>query len=498
MSVHAIDAVLMLSYFVLTFVWASRRGRRTEANEESTAPAAAGEAIQSGADYLLASRRLTLPAFVASMVASWYGGILGVGEYSFKYGLSNWLVFGVPYYLAAAVFALFLADRARKSEALTLPEQIRGAYGRGPGILASAIVFCTSVPAAYLVALSVLLHVVLGIPLLAAMLLSIGFAVLTIWRAGFKSVVRSNALQFVLMFLGFMLFLPVLFHQNGGLSFLTAHTPPSHWTWTGGRGAQAIIVWYFIALSALVEPLFYQRCFAARTPAVARTGLFLSILCWAFFDFMTTFTGLYARAILTDLPASRAAEAYPLLALRCLPAGLCGIFFISMAATVVSSLDGCLFVSASTLGRDLLGRTKRFEGKIPQATKLGLIISAIAAFALAWLSKSVVTLWHGLGSLSTTSLLLPVLGAFIPRLRMTHRGAVVHMCLAFAVTLIWLIALNAFKKQLLGIEPIFAGLAAGLLVWLCDRLFARIRPAPTSTDSDSSPQFTPTNTGDKT
>ena len=34
------------------------------------------------ADFLVAGRRLTLPGFVATLVASWYGGILGVGEYA--------------------------------------------------------------------------------------------------------------------------------------------------------------------------------------------------------------------------------------------------------------------------------------------------------------------------------------------------------------------------------------------------------------------------------
>ena len=60
-------------------------------------------------DYLVAGRRLTLPAFVATLVSTWYGGILGVGEYAWRHGLSNWLVFGVPYYLYAAVFAFLLA-----------------------------------------------------------------------------------------------------------------------------------------------------------------------------------------------------------------------------------------------------------------------------------------------------------------------------------------------------------------------------------------------------
>ncbi|UCE25140.1 MAG: hypothetical protein JSU74_03570, partial [Candidatus Zixiibacteriota bacterium] len=41
---------------------------------------------------IVGGRVLTLPAFVASLVSTWYGGILGVGEYSYLYGLSNWLV----------------------------------------------------------------------------------------------------------------------------------------------------------------------------------------------------------------------------------------------------------------------------------------------------------------------------------------------------------------------------------------------------------------------
>ncbi|MCX6833949.1 MAG: hypothetical protein NTW07_02250 [candidate division Zixibacteria bacterium] len=69
------------------------------------------------AEVILGGRMLTLPAFVASLVSTWYGGILGISEYSYRYGLSNWLVFGVPYYLAAFLFALYLAKKARLGRA---------------------------------------------------------------------------------------------------------------------------------------------------------------------------------------------------------------------------------------------------------------------------------------------------------------------------------------------------------------------------------------------
>ena len=73
-------------------------------------------------DWLLDGRRLTLPAFVATLVTTWYGGILGVGEYSWRHGLANWLVFGVPYYVGALLFAFLFAKRAREARLYTLPD----------------------------------------------------------------------------------------------------------------------------------------------------------------------------------------------------------------------------------------------------------------------------------------------------------------------------------------------------------------------------------------
>ena len=116
---HAVDYGIIVLYFIgLLYL-----GLRKRLKGDSTT----GELILGG-------RMLTLPAFVASLVSTWYGGILGVGEYSYLYGLSNWLVFGLPYYLAAAVFAIFLARKARDSMVLTIPaRKWRGQREIGPG-----------------------------------------------------------------------------------------------------------------------------------------------------------------------------------------------------------------------------------------------------------------------------------------------------------------------------------------------------------------------------
>ena len=47
-------------------------------------------------NFLLAGRRLSLPAFTATLVSTWYGGILGVGEFTYRYGLLNWVTQALP------------------------------------------------------------------------------------------------------------------------------------------------------------------------------------------------------------------------------------------------------------------------------------------------------------------------------------------------------------------------------------------------------------------
>ncbi|MDP7036359.1 MAG: sodium:solute symporter family protein, partial [Candidatus Marinimicrobia bacterium] len=64
-------------------------------------------------DFILAGRKLSLPGLVATLVATWYGGILGVGENTYNYGIQTWFIFALPYYVFGLLFAFFLAPKIR-------------------------------------------------------------------------------------------------------------------------------------------------------------------------------------------------------------------------------------------------------------------------------------------------------------------------------------------------------------------------------------------------
>lgn len=447
-----IDYIIILAYLALLVILGfTRRSAREE----------------SAGDFILGGRTLTLPAFVATLVSTWYGGILGVGEYSYRFGVSTWLAFGVPYYLAAFLFALFLAKKARRAEVLTIPDKLGATYGRPTAVAGSVILFLMTLPAAYILMLAVLLKFLFGWPLWLGGLLGTLFSLFYVHLGGFKAVVRTDLLQFALMFAGFIVLFIVLVTGYGGFEFIKDSVPATHLTWHGGNSGLYIAVWYVIALATLIEPAFYQRCYAAKSASVARNGIFISILFWAVFDFLTTSCGLYARALLPDL--ANPVGSFPALAKLVLPAGLLGLFALALMATIMSTIDSYSFLAASTFGRDIVWRIIKVPEKdITYFTRLGLLLSAAIALMAALYFKSVVDIWHDFGSVGTPALLIPLFFAFNGKRRMPPRVAFWAVLLSGTLSLVWLLSryINIDGSYWLGLEPIFPGLVVSILFYL--------------------------------
>lgn len=421
-------------------------------------------------EYLVMGRRLSLPSFVMTLVSTWYGGVLGVGEYSYRYGLSNWLVFGVPYYVGAALFAIFIAKRARASRLYSLPDQLESAYGRAAALLGAVVIQFLSSPAPYVLMVGILAQLIFGGPLWISVVGGTVLSTAYSFRGGLRSVVRADNVQFVLMYLGFLVALPLLVARYGGLEFLTANLPHTHFVWHGGNAPQYVFVWYLIALQTLVEPTFYQRAFAAQDEKTAVRGVWISIGFWVLFDFLTTFTGLYARALLPNL--ANPVASYPELAIQLLPPVVRGLFYLGLFATVMSTVDGYTFIGGVNFGRDLLWRWRREadESRVNRYVQVGFVITAAVSVALALFFRSAVDLWHDVGSVGVSALLIPLVTSYRESWRTRPGHAVAAMAAGGGISLAWLLVARVGDGGYpLSVEPIYPGLAAAALLWAVGR-----------------------------
>jgi SSS family solute:Na+ symporter len=448
-NLPAIDFIIPAAFIILLLSLGFFRVRKKTGAEE----------------FLLMGRGISAPAFVMSLVSAWYGGILGVSEYSYTYGLSNWFVFGLPYYLHALIFALFLARRARRSQYFSIPDKLRSAYGDRAALIGAVVIFLITMPAAYLLMLGKLGEWMFGwsypIALLAGTLLSTAY----IYTGGLRSIVRTDIMQFIVMYAGFLILVPILVSQYGGLGYLRANVSPELLTPTGGQGFAAVFVWYIIASTTLIEPLFYQRAYAAKSERIILPGILVSIIFWAIFDFLTTSTGLYARALLGNIPDP--AFAFPELAARVLPAGLFGLFFAALLATVISTVNSYSFIAAGTLGRDIFRKASHDDGS-PKRVQLALLATTICAYLLALASDSIINLWHGLGSVAAPVLLIPTLAAWSDKARFSQSLVLPAMLISGLAALLW--RLSSFwtpdSHYWLSIEPIYIGIAISLSIYL--------------------------------
>ncbi len=379
-------------------------------------------------EILLMGRQLTLPLFVVTLVATWYGGIFGVTQIAYERGLYNFITQGFFWYLTYLIFAIFMVDRIRSKDHRSMPELLENMFGPKAAILGGIFNFLNLIPVTYVISVGLIVSAFTDFSMTASM--AIGTVVVVIYSTwgGLRAVVFSDLVQFFVMCMGVFVVVAFSVYTYGGLDYLRANLPADHFHPTSDVGLAETLVWGFIALATLVDPNFYHRCFAAKDAQVAKKGIYISTFVWVCFDLCTTFGGMYARAA---LPEADSASAYMTYAFGLLPSGVRGFFLAGILATVLSTLESYLFLASTTLHFDLL-KNKRLSPRIAHVLSMLLVSFMGWALALAF-DGNIRKTWKILGSYSASCLLVPVLYGQL-RPGKTSERRFITACLSGVVT----------------------------------------------------------------
>ncbi len=358
-------------------------------------------------DYMLMGRRLTLPLFIGTLVATWYGGIFGVTQIAFEDGVYNFVTQGAFWYVTYIIFALFLVNRIRNYQAVTLPDLVTKMVGDRSGKISAVFNVFNVIPITYAISVGLLIQALFGISLEFSVILGVSLALGYSFFGGFRAVVLSDLVQFFVMCFAVFFVLAFSLYEFGGWTYLKAKLPSTHFEPLGKHSLATTLVWGFIALSTLVDPNFYQRCFAANSTRTAKTGILLSTVVWFGFDICTTLGGMYARAA---IPEAESGTAYLTYAVQILPNGLRGFMIAGLLATILSTLDSYLFVASTTLTHDL--GPKAWRESI-WAHRLGILFIGAVAIVMSFAFEGDIRdIWKTLGSYSAACLLFPLLFAY--------------------------------------------------------------------------------------
>ncbi len=452
-SFNNLDIFIIILFFGIVLLIGFISGRNTKEQAD---------------DYLLSGRKVGLLLFILTNVSTWYGGILGVGEFTYRYGIASWFTQGFPYYVFAFLFAIFFAKKIRAASLFTIPDKITETYGKTAGMISAILVFVLVSPAPYVLMTANLISLIFHTGIILSLFISVILSMIYLLQGGFRSNVFTDSFQFFVMFGGFILILIFCGINFGGYDYLSSNLPETHLQITGGASPLFIVVWFLIAMWTFADPGFHQRCYAAKSGDVAVKGIIISIFFWALFDFLTTSTGLFARAVLPGI--SQPVLSYPLLAEKILPSGVKGIFYAGLFATIMSTSNSFLFLSGTTVGRDFIFRIKKNadENKLKSYTVIGLIISGLLAILLAYEIPSVIEIWYTLGSLCIPAIILAVVSSYYPKFRIRNEVLIVEMISAVLFSTIWyfLRELQLITGILFEVEPMIVGLLFGVTIHL--------------------------------
>ncbi len=444
-SLNTTDYLVFFAILLITFLAAIYAYRRqaTKRNDLNVL------------DYILMGRTLTLPLFVATLVATWYGGILGVTRIAYESGIYNFVTQGLFWYVTYILMALFFVKKIRAHNVVTLPELVEKLFGKKAAKVAAVFNFINVIPIAYTISIGIFLQAIFGGNLYYYSLLGTAIAILYSSLSGFRSVVYSDVIQFLVMCFSVAIVLVFSVLTFGGWDYLTANLPETHFSITGGHGIGATIVWGFIALSTLVDPNFYQRILAAKNSVVARNGIFISTIIWCLFDICTTFGAMYARAHMPNLDPN---QAYITYALDLLPHGLRGFFLAGILATILSTLDSYLFVASNTIAYDLLPKVKSKK----MVHRLSLLFVGLISFSLSFFFEGNIRVaWKVMGSYFAGSLLLPICYTLYFPKQISESQFITLVFIAVSSITIW--QLIPKGEMLAGIDSLYVALLTQIL-----------------------------------
>lgn len=381
-------------------------------------------------EHLVMGRKLTLPLFVGTLMATWYGGIFGVTAIAFDKGLYNFLTQGLFWYVTYLIFAFFMVKRIRKSQAITLPDLVGSYLGSTSRKITAVLNFLNLVPTAYVLSLGILINLFFPIGLFLSSAVGLIFIFSYSLFGGFRSIVLTDFIQSLSMITAVVSLVVFSYFKFGGIDFLSANLPEDHLSLTGNQPLGDIFIWGFIALSTLVDPNFYQRALAAKNDQTAKWGIVITCGFWVIFDLCTTFGALYAKSV---MPALAPQDSYLTYALNILPQGFKGIFIAGMISTIVSTIDSYTFGASTALSYDFF--PQNFKRR---SFQLAMIFTGVLALLLGhFFSGDVAGVWKTFGGLSASCLLVPVLFLLFFPQKISPRSFNLSVLVSSAVFILW-------------------------------------------------------------
>jgi SSS family solute:Na+ symporter len=358
----------------------------------------------------------------------------------FKQGLTGawWLLVGS---IGLLVLGFFFARKVRGAALYTLPELVGKQYGGVVGLAASILIVIawTGVVAGQIVAAGKVLSI-LGMGSVTVWMLIFSLVVILYSVLGGQfSIIRTDFIQAVILFLGIFLASGLALSSIGGFDGLKASLPSGYFSFpVSPEFSWKMLLSFLILVGAtyVVGPDMYTRLFCAKDEGTARRSTFLTAALFIPLAFAVVFVGMSAKILYPQIPSE---QAFPQVISGVLSPALSGLILAALIAALMSTAATCLLSQSVILTEDVFKRFRPSidERRIVLLTRVSLVGLGLLALAVALASKGVIASLLFAYTIFTCGLVVPVIAGFYQeRLKVTWQGALAAMICGGAIGLI--------------------------------------------------------------
>ncbi len=412
------------------------------------------------ADYYVGGRSMGGVVLGLSFFATYSStnSFVGFSGQAYTYG-APWLLLAPAVVVFSLAAWIWVAPRLRAFtgavDSVTLADYVGFRFeSRAARVLAAVIVIFASF--LYMIAvfkgIGNLLEIFLDIPYRGA--IGFVFLVVVLYTAvgGFISVVKTDAVQGIVMSIAAVLLFWGTLNSAGGLGAIDAirQAPATSglFRWDAAMPFP-VLIGIIVAgtLKFIVDPRQLSRFYALAGPQAVRRGLIVSTIAFLGVYTLLLPIGLYAHAVIGGGLAESDLVVPTLLGdAGILPALPAAFILVAMLAAAMSSLDSVLLVMASTWERDVISFFRRAEagrdeggdeGRAVAHTRFWVALFAVITAALALNPPgSIVTLTAFSGGLYAACFFPAVVLGLLWR-RGSGAGAVASLLTGVTVLLCW-------------------------------------------------------------
>lgn len=375
-------------------------------------------------DYFFAGRSLPYWVLSITFVASWWGAgsALSTADLAYGDGLGAFWYYGAPVLIATFLMMLG-AGAIRRVGYLTQGRMMEARYSAHTARALSLLVliFMVFSAASQMVGVGDFFGSYLGLPYEAAVLLGTVIVLLYSMFGGFRGVVLTDVIQFVLLLISALVVFAVGFDRAGGLDGIQKAAQlvgKSGYLsmWEGASKYSMYVITFGCAW--MIQANVWQRISAARSDRDARKMTVMSFFVYIPLYLMVVLTGMAGFVLYPELPEGGVVTA---LVMDCLSPLLGALVFIGISAAIMSTMDSLLNTASMTLVLDLLPHTHDERKQLARSRMATLGVTTVALL-ISLRIRSVLEISWIASDMITTGIFVPLVLGFCWR-RGNSRGA---------------------------------------------------------------------------